>query len=63
MALVDDAAVYGIRIEKQDQSSSALAEAYYCHGGPNYSRVGRWVTVTKADNDATKLAAIQAALS
>lgn len=64
MPLADDALAVGIRIQAEAHSANAAQVCMWCLGGAApYFRGGRWVTLTRADNDATKLAAIQAALA
>lgn len=61
--LIPNAAAVGIRIQSRNDRIGGTTSAYYCIGGPLYDRRGRWVSVTTSDNDATKLAALQSALS
>lgn len=61
--LIPDAAAVGITITRRDERPGGTTTDYYCIGGPNYRDQGTWVQVTTADSDATKLTAIQTALS
>lgn len=61
--LIANARAVGIIIDKRVDPVGGTTSDYYCQGGPNYDRRGRWVTVTTADTDGQKLTAIQTALS
>lgn len=61
--LIPALAAKGITVTYRGESATGLQSCYYCLGGPNFERQGQWVTVTTADNDATKQAAIELALS
>lgn len=61
--LIPALALKGITVTNRNEASNGTQSAYYCLGGPNYDRRGRWVTVTTSDNDATKQTAIETALS
>lgn len=56
-------AANGITVTSRVDVIGGTQSCYYCLGGPNYRREGRWVTVTTADSDGTKQTAIQSALS
>jgi len=59
--LIPNAAAVGITITHRVDAGNY--SDYYCLGGPNYTRQGRWVKTTTADSDATKLTALQTGLA
>ena len=62
--IVATCAALGIVIERRDDTPDLTYTDYYCRGqAADYRRAGQWVRTTATDSQATKVTAIQTALS
>ena len=62
--IVATCAALGIVIEKLVDTTDLTYTDYYCRGGAgSFRRSGQWVRTTATDSQATKVTAIQTALS